>query len=168
MSIRDVIRRGNRNEGLARQYEDTGMLTFQREMNRLFDDFLGGFELAPLHKLEQAHMTAFVPKINISETEKEIKVSAELPGMDEKEVFVEMEEGALSIRGEKKQENEEKGKNWHRIEQSYGAFHRLIPIPVNVDGAMVKATFKKGLLNVSIPKVEDKEKAKKKIEITAE
>jgi len=168
MSIRDIIRRGDRNEGLARQFEDTGMLSFQREMNRLFDDFFGGFEIAPLHKQEQAHIQAFVPKINASETEKEIKISAELPGMDEKEVFVEMEEGALSIRGEKKEENEEKGKNWHRIEQSYGTFHRVIPIPTNVDSTKVKATFKKGLLNVSIPKIEDKKKAKKQIEITAE
>ena len=121
-----------------------------------------------MSRLEGSTLPAFTPKINVAETENEIKVSAELPGMDEKDVTVEVDENTLVIKGEKKDEHEEKGKNWHRIEQSYEAFNRVIHIPANIDGNKVKATFKKGMLNVSIPKVEDKEKAKKKIEIAAE
>jgi HSP20 family protein len=102
------------------------------------------------------------------ENGKEVQISAELPGMDEKDVSIEVDEDTLTIKGDKKEQREEKEKNWHRIEQSYGSFHRAIPLPARIDKTKAKAKFKKGILNVRLPKIEGKEHNRKTIEITSE
>jgi len=89
----------------------------------------------------------------------------ELPGMDEKDITVEMDDAALTIRGEKKAEQEEKGKNWYRREQSYGSFHRIVPLPANVDGEKAKAKFKQGVLTITAPKREEEQAKRKAITI---
>ena len=93
-----------------------------------------------------------VPRLDVSETEREVKVTAELPGMDEKDVTVTLEGDVLTLRGEKKADAEEKGKNFHRVERTYGSFQRVVTLPVEVDATKVAAGFKKGVLTVTLAK----------------
>jgi HSP20 family protein len=156
MTIRDLVPRfGRGREGTPARREDADPFReFQREMNRLFDDFFGDSPLAPRGDEREPAAAAFSPRVDVSETDKEVRVSAELPGMDEKDISVEMDDTAITIRGEKNEEQEEKGKNWYRREQSYGSFHRIVPLPTTVDGEKAKARYKKGLLTVTVPKRE--------------
>jgi len=126
--------------------------SFQREMNKLVDNWFGGFNLSPWAPLEKGLATTFTPRVNVSETDKEIKVSAELPGMDEKDIDVSLTRDTLTIKGEKKEEKEDKGKDYYRMERSYGSFTRAISLPIEVDTDKAKATFKKGVLQVVLPK----------------
>ena len=125
---------------------------FQRQMNKLFDDFFGGFEVSPWAPVERILAGAYTPHVDVSETDKEIKVSAELPGMDEKDIDVSLTRDTLTIKGEKKEELENKGKDYYKMERSYGSFTRSIPLPVEVDTDKVQATFKKGVLEITLPK----------------
>jgi HSP20 family protein len=171
MSIRDLVPKIGRSRGdvPVRRREEDGLLTFQREMNRLFDDFFHGFSLAPWDRDDAVGLSAaFNPRVDVSETDTEVKVSAELPGMDEKDVAVELDDAAITIRGEKKAEHEEKNKNWARREVSYGSFHRVIPLPASVDGQKAKAKFKKGMLTVTLPKREEDQARRKAITIESD
>ena len=163
MSVKDLIPsfgRGRDNVPVRRS-EHVPFRDFQREMNRLFDDFFGDFAPVACGGGRDLATVAFSPRVDVSETDKEVKVSAELPGMEEKDITVEMDNTAITIRGEKKEETEDKGKNWYRREQTYGAFHRVIPLPASVDGAKAKAKFKKGVLTIILP-ITEVEKAKRK------
>lgn len=123
------------------------MMSFQKEMNQLFNRFFDE-PFAGLGTLQDT----FTPKVNVVENEKSFQVTAELPGMEEKDVEVNLEDNVLSIKGEKKKSSEEKNQNWHRTESSYGYFQRIIPLPKEVVADKVEATFKNGLLSVSLPK----------------
>ena len=140
----------------------------QMEMNRLFDDVISGAPFAVRSFDRAGAPGVFMPRVDISETEKEVRVSAELPGMEEKDVTVEVDAESLLIRGEKREEKEEKNRNWVSREQSYGVFERSIPLPASVQGAQAKATFKKGVLTVTVPKNEDAQNKRKAIKIEAE
>lgn len=129
------------------------------DIDRLFDDVFTGLGVVPLRR-QATGAVEFSPRVNISENKKEIKVSAEIPGVEEKDVKVDLDENVLTIQGEKKDELEEEGDNWYRIERSSGSFRRVIPLPSDVDGEKAKATFKKGVLTVKLPKI--KEESKKK------
>lgn len=137
---------------------------FRDEMNRLFDNFFRGFEIEPF----EAGFGTFRPNVNVVEDEKEIKVSAELPGVDEKDIEVSLSKDSLTIKGEKKEEKEDKGKNYYRMERSYGSFCRTIPLPVEIDADKVKAQFKKGVLTVTLPKTAKTIEETKKIPVKAE
>ncbi len=140
---------------------------FQREMNKLFDDFFGGFELSPWAPSERSISPAFAPHVDVSESEKEIRVSVELPGMDEKDIDVSLTRDTLTIKGEKKQDIEDKGQDYYRMERSYGAFTRSIPLPVEVDTEKVQASFKKGVLDITLPKTAKAIQETKKIPVKA-
>jgi len=101
------------------------------------------------------------PAVNVSETDKEVLVDAELPGLDVKDVDVSLQGETLLIKGEKKFEEEEKKDNFHRIERSYGTFTRAVPLPCNVDAKGVSAKFEKGVLHVVLPKATPSEPAHK-------
>jgi HSP20 family protein len=90
--------------------------------------------------------------MDVTETEKEYEVKAELPGMEEKDVEVTLTDGVLTIRGEKKTDHEEKGKGFHMVERSYGSFSRSLELPAGIDPETIKASLEKGVLTVSIPK----------------
>jgi HSP20 family protein len=90
--------------------------------------------------------------MDISETKDSLVVALEVPGMDQKDIRISLQENLLTITGEKKQEKEEKDERYHRVERSYGAFTRGVRLPVAVDGSKVSATFKNGLLTVTLPK----------------
>jgi len=133
-------------------------------MDRLFGSFL-----APYAR-ERGNGTlvpAFVPRLDVTDTEKEIKVSVELPGLDEKDVSVDLEDNVLTISGEKKYEEGAADDGQRHVECCYGSFSRTIGLTSEVDAAKVKATFKKGILDVVLPKVRDERPKRKTIEVKA-
>jgi HSP20 family protein len=171
MAIKDLVPTfGKKRDAIThRRAGDAPFRQFQDEMNRLFDDFFAGHDL-PLWpgRGGDDSLSAFTPRVNISETEREVKVSAELPGMDEKDVTVELDDNMINIRGEKREEKEEKDGDWTRREQVYGSFHRMIPLPASVDGQNAKAKFRKGVLTVTAPKREPDKSNRKRVAIECE
>jgi len=152
-----------RSETPLRRAEESPFLALHREMNRMFDDFSRGFDLSPF---DGGWSWGFSPPVDVREDEKEVTVKAELPGMEEKDIEVNLADNGLTIKGEKKAEKEEQGKdNWYR-ETSYGAFHRFIPLPEGLDQEKVDARFKNGVLTVTLHRLE--EAKGKKIAIKAE
>ena len=146
MTIRDMIP-WNRGGNVARHGEETNpFMALHREVNRLFDDAFRGFDLAPFG---QNGRNMSWPHIELSETDKEVKIKAELPGLDEKDVQVELNNGVLVIKGEKKSETEDKDLMFS--ERFYGQFERRIPLE-DVDEGKTAASFKNGVLIVTLPK----------------
>jgi len=140
--------------------EEMPLQSLQRQVNRLFDDFFRGFDLRPFAAMESAG--EFTPRIDVKESDKTFTLTAELPGMDEKDLDVMLSAESLTIKGEKKHEKEEKSENYYRMERSYGSFHRVIPLPNEIDLKKVEASFTKGILTVNLPKTaKAKEKTKK-------
>jgi HSP20 family protein len=97
----------------------------------------------------------FTPKSNIAETETAFEIAVELPGMKPEEFNVEFKNGELWITGEKKEEKEEKGKTWHRVERHYGEFRRIYTLPARVNEEKVEANYKEGVLHINVPKAEE-------------
>jgi HSP20 family protein len=132
----------------------------RNEMERLYDRF---FDLRPFHRFTEEG--EWMPSVDVSETAKEIIVNAEVPGVEAKDIDVSLNGNVLTIKGERNREHEENEENFHRIERSYGSFYRSLQLPSEVDGDRIKATYKKGVLRISLPKT--KKEAGKKIEISA-
>ena len=132
------------------------------QINRVFDDFWGESRLAPGREIAGG----FWPQVDVTEAEKEIKVSAEIPGVESKDIDVSVEDGMLTIKGEKKYEREEKEKGQYRMERSYGSFERAIGLPAEVDESKAKAEFKKGVLRLTLPKRPGTPSRRKKISVT--
>ena len=132
-----------------------------REVQKTFEDFSRRSPLAG----SSSEMLA--PRIDIAESKDAIDLTAELPGVDEKDVDVTLADGVLTIRGEKKAERDEKDKdkNWHVVERSYGSFSRTISLPFDPDSAKVEAKFEKGVLHIHLPKPAEVAKKQQKIEI---
>ncbi|MGV8056944.1 MAG: Hsp20/alpha crystallin family protein [Smithellaceae bacterium] len=131
--------------------DDHPFYSLQREMNSLFDDFFRGFDIAP-RGFYGSGLGVFTPSVDVKENEKEFIIKAELPGVDEKEVEVTVTDDAVIIKGEKKEEKEGKGKNYYYMERSYGAFNRVIPLSAETESGKAEASFKNGVLNITIPK----------------
>jgi len=104
----------------------------------------------------------------MKESDKQISITAELPGMDDKDIDISLTKDSLSIKGQKKEEKEDKGKDYYRMERSYGSFSRTIALPSEIDIDKVKAEFKKGLLTVTLPKTAKAIKETKKIPVKTE
>jgi HSP20 family protein len=134
----------------------------RNQINRVFDDFWGESWLAPRHEIA----AGFWPQVDVTETDKEIKVSAEIPGVEAKDIDVSVEDGMLTIKGEKKYEREEKEKGQYRMERSYGSFQRSIELPAEVDESKAKAEFKKGVLRLTLPKRPGTQSRRKQIPVT--
>jgi HSP20 family protein len=139
--------RWNRGRSLPARRENSPFLSLQREMNRLFEDFWHGFDIEPLGTREWGN---FAPRVDVQETDTEVRVIADLPGLDEKDFEVQVEDDVLTLRGEKHEEHEDKGRGWR--ERSYGSFYRTIQLPSEVEADKAKAEFKKGVLTVHLPK----------------
>ena len=150
MAMKDLIPWGRGRDIAVRRGEEVNpLLTLHREMNRLFDDVFRGFDLAPFGDRLFDHAMGW-PKIEISDGEKDIKVTAELPGLDEKDVEIEIANGVLAIKGEKKTETEDEDRLFS--ERHYGRFERRIPVD-DVDEEKVSASFNNGVLTVTMPKL---------------
>ena len=135
-------------------------------MNRLFGDFWPEFEM-PAVAGGNGGLNAVAPRIDVSETEKAIQVTAELPGLEEKDVEVTYEDGLLTIAGEHKEETEKKdeAKKYYMKERTYGSFRRVLSVGENFDEDKMKATFKNGVLTVELPKSKEIETKAKRIPI---
>jgi HSP20 family protein len=128
----------------ARTYDP--FTSLQREVERVFEDFARGFPTFA------AATTELTPKMDVTETEKEYELTAELPGLEEKDVEVNVTDNVLTIRGEKKAEKEQKDKNYRTVERNYGSFARSVELPEGIDPDAIKATITKGVLKVTVPK----------------
>jgi len=146
MNLKSLIPVG-RQRGVARA--DNPFVSLQNEIDRLFDDFTRGF---PSLSMGNGGMTAMVPTMDVAETDKEIEITAELPGLEEKDVQINVADNILTIRGEKKAEKEQKDKNYRMVERSYGAFERSLELPEGVNADAIKASIDKGVLKVTVLK----------------
>jgi len=135
--------------GLPSLYADSPLWGLHREMDRLFE---GMFERFNTLLPTVAGSALLKPSIDIKESGKVYKVTVEVPGVDEKDVKLELCDGILTITGEKKHEKEEGDENWHRIERSYGSFQRVLTLPDDVNQETIEAKFKNGVLTITIPR----------------
>ena len=168
MAIKNLVPSIWRRGGIPLRREESPFYAFQREMNRLFDDFFQGFDIAPFGALLEERFGGFSPSIDLKEDDKEVSIKAELPGIDEKDIEVLLSDDALTIKGEKKEEKEERGKDYYHMERTYGSFNRVVPLPLGVDTTNVEAHFKNGVLSIKLPKTEEAKAKGKKIPIKAE
>jgi HSP20 family protein len=147
--------------------DDNPFHALQREMNRAFDDFFHGFELSSFGAAE-GRFGSFIPTLDMSESDKELNIQVELPGMDEKDVEVFLSEDTLTIKGEKKEEKEDTGKDYYHMERTYGSFNRVVALPQGIDREHAEARFKNGILYLTLPKLEPAKTKGNKIPIKAQ
>ena len=157
MAMRDLIPWGRQESPVPAPYLEEQRTPFgqlRREMDRLFDDFFR----APMLGAEWGRMAAW-PSLEVNETDDEVRVTAELPGLDEKDVELTVQDGLLVLRGEKKSESEDRDRGWS--ERSYGRFERRIALPDGADEAQCEASFRNGVLTVRIPRSADKARSRR-------
>lgn len=145
---------------VAVKREEHPLAALRRDMDGLLQRFFGDFDLPKWPEFP------FSPKIDVSETNSAVKVTAELPGIEEKQLDVSLAGDTVTIRGEKKEEKETKEKQFYRMERSYGSFQRTIALPAEIDPDKAKAAFKKGVLTLELPK-SGKPRKERKVPITA-
>ncbi len=163
MSFKGLIPWGKSSVSRPEEY----FRSLREEMDKLFDDFWGG-EFVPkaMSRLEEG-MGTFVPSVEVSEKKSAVMVTAELPGMNEKDIELTLSKSGdqLLIKGEKKFEEEKKEENFYRCERAYGGFRRVVALPAEVDPEKVKATFEKGVLSVTMHKLPESKKETRRIAI---
>ncbi len=162
MAITDLLpwkRENDKQMELRRENQDP-FLAMQAEMNRMFDSFFADPWRAG------SRLSAFMPNMDVSENDKEVIVTAEIPGMDENDIQVTYHNGTLAISGEKRGDREEKGNRFHRVERTYGSFRREVALPCEVEADKITATFKKGVITVVLPKSTRPEVMGKRIPVT--
>ncbi|MCC7272194.1 MAG: Hsp20/alpha crystallin family protein [Alphaproteobacteria bacterium] len=147
--------------------------SLRREIDRVFEGFNQGawrFPFGP-SALEltwpREGAWAMAPAVDVAEREKEFEITVELPGMEEKDIEIKLSNGTLSIKGEKKEEKEERKKDYYLSERRYGSFMRAFQVPDGVDAAKIEATFAKGVLTVKLPKTAEAPKNEQKIAVKA-
>lgn len=133
---------------------------FDFDVDRFFSDW-------PFPAARRGESRLWSPAVDVSEDEKSIVVKADLPDVDEKDLDIKVEDGMLTIKGERKFENETKDKNFHRVERSYGSFSRSFALPEGVDEEKISASYEKGVLKVSVPKVAAKSKNARTIKVSS-
>jgi HSP20 family protein len=165
MSVRDLIPwgRSNRPPALYREEDRSPFLSLHREMNRVFDDSFRDFDMH-LPMIGGAGSNGGWPHIDLSETEQHITVTADLPGIEERDVEVLLQDGMLTLRGEKRSENEDNHRQFS--ERYYGRFVRRIPLDAEVQTDKSEARFKDGVLTVSLPKNPEAQPKAKRIVIS--
>jgi HSP20 family protein len=126
------------------------LVTLREKMNRLFEDTVGGQSEG-----RELASSSWTPAVDIYETEHEIVLSAEVPGIDEKDIEIKLEDNTLTLRGERKFEKETQEENFHRIERAYGSFYRSFSLPHYVDQEKIKAEHEHGILKVVLPKKDE-------------
>ena len=148
------------------------LATLRSEIDRLFEDFdLGGrFPFRSLRDIEpffRGELNLTAPAVDMVEKEKEYEITAELPGIDEKNVEIKTANGMLTITGEKQEQKEEKKKDYFLSERRYGSFTRSFRLPEGTDADKITAKITKGVLTVTLPKTAEAQKPEKKIEVKA-
>ena len=130
--------------------------SFQSDMNRLFDGFFHSRGNAGAHR-------RWIPAMDLVETDEHLVLRADLPGMDEDDVEVEVKDGVLTVSGERKAEHEEKQEGFYRVERAFGSFTRSLSLPQGVDAGAVSASFDRGVLEVRVPKPAERKPTKVQI-----
>jgi HSP20 family protein len=147
MAMNDLV---PRNRFAPQRPDSDPFFSLHREMNRLFDDAFRNFGAAPFGR-DGAAGYAW-PSVEVTETDKDVKVTAELAGLDEKDIELRVEDNVLTLRGEKRTETEDKARQYS--ERYYGRFERRLALPAEIDEDAAQATFKNGVLTVTLPKSE--------------
>jgi HSP20 family protein len=138
------------------------VFAIQREMNRLFDDVFRGFGVPAPANLGGAGLgNLMMPQMDVRETENEIRIAVEMPGVAPDEVEIQLDDDVLTIRGEKKIERKDERENAHFTERAYGTFQRILRLPVKVDPNQVQANFDNGVLTVTLPKPKGQEASRR-------
>jgi len=161
----------NEGKGPDRPAEWRPFESLRREVDRLFEDFQVGswrspfagglFDIPPIWRGE----TGKAPAVDVVDTDKAYEITAELPGMNESDIDVKFSDGTLTIKGEKRDEKEEKKKGYYLSERRYGSFQRSFGVPDGVDVDKIEANFKNGVLTVTLPKTPQAQTSEKKISI---
>jgi HSP20 family protein len=157
MTMRDLIpwgRQEDRTPALFREEERSPFWSRRRDIDRLFDDFFS----APLAGFDRRAAMQW-PSLEVSQTDAEVRIAAEVPGMSEKDVELWVEDGVLTLRGEKKSETEDKDRGYS--ERYYGRFERRIALPSGVDESNARADFRDGVLTVTMPKTAEAERGRR-------
>jgi HSP20 family protein len=160
--------KSERNLPVRHHEMDNPVLALQRETNRLFDDFLRG-SLSPFSTAfspfgDQAGGAGW-PRMDIDESPKEVRIRADLAGLDRDDVDVSVADGVLTVRGEKNHEDEDVGRHHYRRERFFGTFSRSVQIPADVDLDRIQAKMKKGVLQITMPKLGDRKTRGRRISI---
>ncbi len=132
-----------------RETERHPLTAFQREMNRMFEDFFSGREREWMPSTREGR---FTPTLDVAESDKEVTITVELPGLEAKDVGIELQGNTLLLSGEKKQESERKERDYYRLERSWGSFRRMVDLPAEVEADQADATFRNGVLKITVPK----------------
>jgi HSP20 family protein len=165
MTMLDLIPWRRAEKTPARREEMDSFLRLRDQMNQMFENFFDDpWSLRPFETFNSS-LSTFVPRLELKEMDADLKVFVELPGMDEKDVQVNLENQVLTISGEKKSETTDKSDGYYRSERSYGAFQRQVALPEGVNEDDVNATFKNGVLTVTLPKRQVVNASTKKITI---
>ena len=164
MAMKELIPWKKNNDRLAvrrREMDPFGELG--QQIDQIFNGLLGDWT-GRINILDR-RLSNFMPEVDVTETGKEVRVTAELPGMEEKDLEVSLIDGALTIRGEKHEEHEEEKGEYYHSERQYGAFERMISLPSEVDADKAKASFKKGVLKITLPKTKEAQSSRRVIPV---
>jgi HSP20 family protein len=164
MALKSLIPWKREDRSLMGRAGSNPIESLHRQIDRMFEDVFTGARTSLLDR----SWGAFAPEVDVTETKDAVKVEAELPGLDEKDVDVSVADGALTIKGEKRQEHEEERGDYWYAERSFGTFQRVIPLPEGVDFDKARATFKKGVLKVELPKTADAASRRNRIPVNVE
>ena len=165
MQIRDLIPWSRQDGELPGRDDENPIVGLQREVNRIFNSFWNRFD-SPLGSTSIQHAITAL-RTDIVEHDKEVEVSIELLGMDEKDIDVSLTEDALTIKGEKKAQREDKKNGYYLNERSYGSFYRTIPLPPGIATDKTEAQFKKGVLTIILPRTPEAQARVRKVEVKA-
>jgi len=155
-----------KNGGLLSRWDHPFFYSLHQEMNRLFEEFERGFGFrAGSRWLEP--ISDFHAHVDVKDTDKELVITAEVPGVEMKDIDVSITSDGLTIKGEKRAEKEEKDKGYYRMERGYGSFQRVVPLPCEVDRNSINATYKDGVVKVTLPKTKEAIQNTQKITVKA-
>lgn len=165
--MKDLIPAWAKEKGdIFRRDFESAFTNIQKDLDSLYGNFLGSVSgLKKNFADSEKYLRSFVPSINVSESDKEITVRAELPGLDAKDVDVSHTDDTLTISGEKKEEKKSDKDEFHLIESAYGSFKRVIGLPQTVDLSKVEAHFQNGVLTIKVPKKAEAQKPAKKVDV---
>ena len=152
------------------QGQSLPLAQLQRGIDQVFDDFFQGFGFPARSRIGTGNLfnsLGFQAKVNIASDDKNYHISLEVPGLTEQDISLELDNRILTIRGEKREENETKDRHYYRVEHSYGSFQRVLALPDDADENDVTATIKNGLLDLSLPRKAQPEKDTKRIPISS-
>jgi len=146
---------------------DHPLARFHRDIDQLFDNVFQGIPLSPVRREHGSSWGGLLlPQVDIGEGEKQYTITVEVPGVAEKDIHLTLADGTLMIQGEKRSEQEDKNKHYHRVERSYGSFQRMLSLPTDADENKVEAKFKDGVLTITIAKDPGAKPAVRHIAIT--